>query len=130
MISAATRDAIRRRARDRCEYCGLLQDTEPATRFHVEHILARQHGGTDDEANLALACHRCNRHKGPNLSAIDPVSRTPTLLFHPRRDAWDEHFRAEEFMIGGLTAAGRATVALLQMNTPVRVELRRWVARQ
>lgn len=128
MISAATRDAIRRRARDHCEYCGLPQVAEPQTRFHVEHILARQHGGTDDAANLALACHRCNRHKGPNLSAIDPVGHAPTLLFHPRRDVWEEHFRAEQFTIVGLTAAGRATAALLQMNTPVRVELRRWTA--
>jgi hypothetical protein len=26
------------------------------TRHHAEHIVARQHGGPDDDANLALAC--------------------------------------------------------------------------
>ena len=128
MISAATRDAVRRRAGDRCEYCRLPQAAEPDARFHIEHIVARQHGGADDEANLALACHRCNRHKGPNLSGIDPVSNRAAFLFHPRRENWEEHFRTEQFEVVGLTAAGRTTVALLQMNAPVRVELRRWIA--
>lgn len=128
MISAATRDAVRRRAGDRCEYCRLPQAAEPDGPFHIEHIVARQHGGSDDEANLALACHRCNRHKGPNLAGIDPVGGRPALLFHPRRENWETHFEVQQFEIIGLTAAGRATVSLLQMNAPVRVELRRWIA--
>ena len=133
MISAAIRDAVRRRANDGCEYCRLPQSAEPDARFHIEHIVARQHGGGDDAENPALACHRGNRHKGPNLSAIDPAidpgSGRTTLLFHPRRDAWDAHFRIEHFNVAGLTATGRATVSLMQMNAPVRVELRRWIAR-
>ena len=128
MISAATRDAVLRRAGDRCEYCRLPQAAEPDARFHIEHIVARQHGGADDEANLALACHRCNRHKGTNLSGIDPASDRPALLFHPRRENWEEHFRMEQFEIVGLTSTGRTTLSLLQMNAPVRVELRRWIA--
>lgn len=125
MISAAVRDAVRRRANNCCEHCRLPQSAEPDARFHIEHIMARQHGGGDAPENLALACHRCNRHKGPNLSAIDPDGGSTTLLFHPRRDHWDEHFRIGHFNIIGHTAAGRATVSLLQMNAPVRVELRR-----
>ena len=128
MIAAATRDAVRRRAGDRCEYCRLPQAAEPDARFHIEHIVARQHGGADDEGNLALACNRCNRHKGPNLSGIDPVSDRPAFLFHPRRENWEEHFRMEPLEVVGLTATGRTTVALLQMNAPVRLELRRWIA--
>src|SRR6266446_2474413 len=128
MISASTREAVRRRAGDRCEYCRLPQAAEPDARFHIEHIIARQHGGADDEANLALACHRCNRHKGPNLSGIDPLNSRVVLLFHPRRENWEEHFRLERLEIIGLTATGRTTVAVLQMNAPVRVELRRWIA--
>jgi hypothetical protein len=49
-------------------------------------------------------------------------------LFHPRRDNWDGHFRVEGFHVLGATETGRATVSLLQMNAPVRVELRRWTA--
>src|SRR5437016_3905081 len=41
-----------------------------AVRFHVEHIVARQHGGSDTVENLALACPECNRHKGTNLTGI------------------------------------------------------------
>ena len=127
MISAPPRDAVRRRARDCREYCRLPQAVEADVRFHIEHIVAHQHGGADDEGNLALACHRCNRHKGPNLSGIDPVTALPMLLFHPRRDEWKDHFRIERFEVVGLTPTGRATISLLQMNAPVRVELRRWI---
>lgn len=51
MIDAATRDFVRQRARTHCEYCGLPQAAEPFFTFHIEHIVARQHGGTDDPEN-------------------------------------------------------------------------------
>jgi hypothetical protein len=43
---------IRERASHRCEYCRLPQDAEPFFAYHVEHIVARQHGGSDDGANF------------------------------------------------------------------------------
>jgi hypothetical protein len=43
---------IRERAGYRCEYCSLPQDAEPFFAYHVEHIVARQHGGGDDSGNL------------------------------------------------------------------------------
>jgi 5-methylcytosine-specific restriction endonuclease McrA len=39
---------------------------------HIEQVIARQPGGSDEIDNLALACHRCNLHKGPNLTGVDP----------------------------------------------------------
>lgn len=39
-------------------------DGEPVSRATIEHILPRNHGGTDDLDNLALACARCNNEKG------------------------------------------------------------------
>jgi hypothetical protein len=45
-------------------------------------------------------------------------------LFHPRRDAWPEHFAWRGTLIVGQTAIGRATVQLLAMNDWQRVELR------
>jgi hypothetical protein len=45
-------------------------------------------------------------------------------LFHPRQDAWDDHFRWNGGMIIGLTPTGQATVRLLNMNAPRRVQLR------
>jgi len=86
------RQTVRERAGYRCEYCCLPQDAKPFFAYHVEHIVARQHGGGDDSGNLALACYHCNAHKGPNLSGLDPESGALVRLFHPRQDQWDEHF--------------------------------------
>lgn len=101
------------------------QDATPLIRFPIEHIVSRQHGGSDDPAGLALACDRCNAYKGPNLSSIDLETETLVELFHPRTDVWSHHFVERDGQIVGLTARGRATVRLLNMNAPRRVELRR-----
>ena len=66
MIDSETRLLVRERAAERCEYCQLPEWASPIS-FHVEHIRAKQHGGDDQPENLALACDRCNLHKGPNL---------------------------------------------------------------
>jgi hypothetical protein len=92
--------------------------------FHIEHIVPRQHHGSDDEANLALACHGCNRHKGPNLTGIDPETGELTRLFNPRTDHWSQHFRIQAGRIMGLTSVGRTTVDVLNMNRPDRIRLR------
>jgi hypothetical protein len=93
------------------------QDATPLIPFHVEHIVSRQHGGSDDPSGLALACDRCNAYKGPNLTSIDPETRTVVALFNPRESVWSGH-------IIGLTPTGRATVRLLNMNAPRRAEFR------
>lgn len=46
-------------------------------------------------------------------------------LYNPRRDRWREHFKLEKGEIIPLTAIGRVTVKLLQINRPERVEERR-----
>ena len=122
-MDAATRDFVRQRAGNRCEYCLLRQDHSQLT-HHIEHIVARQHGGRDDVDNLALACHRCNLRKGPNLTGVDPVSGELVALFHPRRERWAEHFLLRGAHIQGTTPVGRATVYVLGMNDARRLELR------
>jgi HNH endonuclease len=106
-----------------CEYCVLRQEHVRFT-HHIEHVVAKQHGGSDDFDNLALACHRCNFRKGPNLTGVDPLSGDVVSLFHPRRDRWDEHFLVRGVRIEGITAVGRATTRLLEMNDARRLELR------
>jgi hypothetical protein len=57
------------------------------------------------------------------------VEETP--LFHPLAQTWDDHFiwSDDGATLIGLTPAGRATIALLRMNRPVPVQMRRyWVA--
>jgi len=97
-------------------------------RFHIEHVIARQHGGTDELSNLALACDRCNLCKGPNIAAIDPTTGVLVRLFNPRTDDWTVHFRLHDGIIDGLTDIARATIALMQMNAEHRVLLRRFLA--
>ncbi len=112
------------RAGHRCEYCHLHCDQQASVIFHVEHIIARQHGGDNSPGNLALACHRCNLRKGPNLTSLDPETGELIRFFHPRQQQWKEHFEFRNGRIIGLTAVGRTTAMLFQMNTPDRVELR------
>lgn len=61
-MDADSRELVRQRAGDRCEYCGIPQAATPFIRFHVEHIVAKQHVDVeqDDPSRLAYACDRCN----------------------------------------------------------------------
>jgi hypothetical protein len=122
-MDAETKSRVRIRAADRCEYCCIHQNHYAIT-FHVEHIIARQHHGSDDDSNLALACHFCNRYKGPNVSGLDPETRELTRLFNPRTDTWNHHFRVQAGRMFGLTAVGRTTVDVFNMNQPDRVRTR------
>jgi 5-methylcytosine-specific restriction endonuclease McrA len=126
-MDAATRASVRRRAGDRCEYCRLLQQ-HSGLPHHIEHIISRQHGGSDGSDNLALACQRCNLSQGPNLTGIDPMSGAIAPLFHPRRDRWEEHFLVRGVRIEGRTSTGRATVVVLGMNEDRRLKLRSEIA--
>jgi hypothetical protein len=123
VIDSATRALVVARAGGRCEYCQLPQAGYEAT-FNVDHIVASQHRLDDDPANLALCCPRCNRKRGPNLAGIDPLSQSLVAIFHPRRDHWPDHFRWNGPLLVGLTAIGRATIAVLDLNNDERVRLR------
>lgn len=123
-MDAALRSLVRQRAGNHCEYCGIRQEHVPFALFHIEHIIPKKHGGSDDPSNLALACHHCNLHKGSNLTGIDPESGNITPLFHPRNERWEAHFELRGATIVGLTPVGRATIRVLNMNAAERVQFR------
>lgn len=123
-MDAQVREFVSRRAQQRCEYCRLPQAASPLLTFHVEHVLARQHVVDDSSENLALACPDCNRHKGPNLTTLDPRTRRLVTLFNPRSDTWSEHFVYQGAILKGLTPIGDATARLLQVNSVERIEMR------
>src|SRR5439155_19453171 len=79
------------RARNRCECCLVPHDADVLP-YEIDHIIARKHGGNTPVENVALACIQCNSYKGPNIATIDPESTQLTRLFHPRSDAWQDHF--------------------------------------
>lgn len=45
-----------------CQYCG--QEIGPRSKLTVDHIQPRSCGGTDELANLIVACATCNSRKG------------------------------------------------------------------
>jgi len=122
-MDAQLRQSVRARAAYQCEYCRLPQELSEL-RFHIEHVIPRQHSGGDDADNLALACPDCNLRKGPNLTGIDLETGEVVRLFHPRRDAWSDHFDYAGSAIVGATPIGRTTLSLLQMNDPERRRVR------
>lgn len=127
-MSAAVSPRLRRlvvqRAHGACEYC-LIHQEDAYLSFHVDHIISRKQRGPTTEANLALACLRCNVAKGTDIGAI--AGRPPHLvrLFHPREDAWIEHFRLASARIIPLTNIAEATIRLLGLNASDRLILRR-----
>lgn len=123
-MSGSLRQRVRERAGGRCEYCHLPDFAAPASAFHVEHVIAKQHRGSDAEHNRCWSCHRCNLHKGPNLSGRDPLTGNVVLLFNPRRQSWKRHFEWLGPVLVGRTQTGRATIAVLDINDPQRTRLR------
>jgi hypothetical protein len=128
-MDEATRKLVRQRAGNRCEYC-LHRQEHAETTHHIEHILAKQHLGSDDSSNLALACIHCNSHKGPNLTGIDPDGGVIVPLFNPRLDPWADHFMLRGAFVVGLTPTGRTTVFVLAMNARHRLNVRAELIRQ
>jgi hypothetical protein len=123
-MRVSLRAQVRARAGQRCEYCRLHETDLPLFPFHVEHIVARKHRGSNDLRNLAWACHECNLAKSSNLSGRDPVTGRIVVLFNPRRQRWKRHFAWNGVQLTGLTACGRATIDVLNMNAPDRIDLR------
>jgi HNH endonuclease len=100
-MDAALRKLVRQRAGNRCQYCRLPQEALPFATFHVDHIVPRQHAGSDEASNLAWACARCNRKRGPNLSSIDATTGKVVPLFNPRNHDWNVHFVMRDAEIVG-----------------------------
>jgi hypothetical protein len=123
-VPSELRRAVTERAGNRCEYCRL--PAEIAFYPHeIDHVTAEKHGGKTEAENLALACWRCNRHKGSDLGSFDPQTNIFNFLFNPRTQVWEEHFAFHEEQLKGLTPEGRVTVSLLRLNSEERLAERR-----
>ena len=94
-MEKATQHVVRERAGGCCEYCRFPESFAELP-FHLDHVIARQHGGP-----------------------------TTATLFNPRWDEWRKHFVWQDAQLNGLTATGRATIKLLQINRADAVAVRR-----
>ena len=59
-ISGTLRYEILKRAKFRCELCGISAEDKA---LEVDHIVPRNSGGTDDLSNLQALCYSCNAMK-------------------------------------------------------------------
>ncbi|MGL5941950.1 MAG: HNH endonuclease [Waterburya sp.] len=132
-MSIYIRIELQRQIRDRfgdcCAYCRTAEFLTAMT-FEFEHIQPLSASGETVFENLCFACPSCNRHKSDRQTAIDSESGERVALFHPQQQVWTEHFAWSEngMEMKGLTAIGRATIELLQMNRPALVRAREmWV---
>lgn len=116
---------VRQFGDNRCNYC-LAPQKLISYKLEVEHILPTAKGGTGDEQNLCLACRECNLHKAAKTHGFDFVTAKRVKLFNPRRQKWRRHFLfgADETLIIGKTACGRATIAALHINNELQVTAR------
>lgn len=117
------------RADYRCEHCHAPQRAFNFA-LEVEHIHPRSAGGDNAHDNLALSCASCNGFKSDAVAEQDEVEGRLVLLFHPRRDLWEQHFAFDFELthIVGITAIGRATVTRLKMNSPFQIRARQhWI---
>ena len=111
-IPASLRARVAARAQESCEY-GLIHADYAAFKHEIDHVIAIKHEGATEEDNLAYACAQCNRFKGSNIAALDP-----------RKQQWPEHCQLDGPVIVPLSASGRATERLLELNQIDRVLLR------
>lgn len=123
-ISRAIRAQIRERAGGRCEYCR-KPDRVSTYGYHADDIIPVKHGGNSGLDNLAWACFECNINKSENIASYDRVSGQLTPLFHPRKDAWENHFEFNAETLHGINAVGRITIHILDINHPDQLETRR-----
>ena len=125
-ISVNQRARVVERAKGCCEYCQSQEQYSPDP-FSVEHIIPLSRGGTNALDNLAFACQGCNNRKYTSMEAFDSLSQSAVPLFHPRQNAWAQHFAWSDdgALALGLTPIGRAAVEKLGLNRAGLVNLRR-----
>lgn len=129
-IPAELRRRVAEDAGHHCGYC-LSDELLTGVPLTVDHIIPTAKAGETVRDNLWLACRPCNEYKGMETHALDPETGELAALFNPRQQDWFGHFvwSNNGTQVLGITSAGRATVAALQLNRPLLVRARRrWVA--
>jgi hypothetical protein len=117
---------VRDRAQGRCEYCH-KPDEFVYISYHVDHIIAIRHEGSDEPHNLAWSCATCNISKGTNVATYDRVTNLLVPFYNLRTQKWDDHFEIQNNLILGKTPIGRATTDFFNMNTPEQIFIRQFL---
>lgn len=71
-LSASLRYEVLRRCNFACIYCGVAA---PVAVLHVDHVVPRSRGGSNDPWNLVAACQDCNLGKSDGVPDPEFVQR-------------------------------------------------------
>ena len=70
VLNETIRNIIKKEYNNKCQYCDqIITESNDA---HIDHIVSRDKGGSNDLENLTLACQRCNLKKS-NLSLPEGI---------------------------------------------------------
>ncbi len=92
-IGKRLRFEILKRDGFRCSYCGATPDVSG---LHVDHIIPRANGGTDEPANLTASCQSCNSGKSDReLHETSGAVSQPVSVAITRARQTEELLRAQ-----------------------------------
>lgn len=77
-VGRRKRDRVRKRDGDECYLCGKtcsrsVSPPDPDA-LTIDHVIPSSKDGSDDDANLRVACHECNQWKGDRLLTGEAVA--------------------------------------------------------
>lgn len=114
------REALRRRFRFRCGYCG-VRERDVGAELTVDHFQPQSQGGLDEPENWVYCCHPCNEFKGDYWQP-DSARR----LLNPLRDELGAHLVGQEDgTLRALNATGAFHIERLHLNRPQLIAYRR-----
>lgn len=73
VLRASLRWRILERDHFRCRACGHSVRSRTHAKLHVDHIIPRCRGGTNDPSNLRTLCSECNLGRGAGRKPLPPV---------------------------------------------------------
>lgn len=79
-----------------CRYCG---GRPPAVKLHVDHIVPRAQGGSDDTENLIAACNVCNQGKAARVIMGIDQERRSDVAIDPLWDVTDSLSRMVDLLM-------------------------------
>jgi len=89
-IRPEKRRAIYARDNNCCVYCGCDLTGQVAT---LDHVIARENGGTNDAGNLVTSCQHCNSAKQDKpLTAYTDNAATLRRVRNATRRSWRKHY--------------------------------------
>lgn len=111
-------DAVRRRYRYACGYCGVTETTVGGE-LTLDHYRPRSAGGSDEFDNLVYACMKCNQYKSDFWPDDDDLVQGRRLL-QPGIDDVSVHLTEDESTghLQGLTPTGVFHILVLRLNRP------------